>query len=281
MSGSNGFHPVINLNERQKCPKHPTKRKYTDGAEAGIAAQKRSKESKLDIVAYMCEACGHYHLTKNVGGDSVTLPDGKFTVGEFKQLAPSHPVFSGNPADEPPIVPGDHATRVKFTRRFLETNPEPTSEELCLALGGCTKDSLRKIMRELGYRNTRGRHARWVPGKSEAEERREAAEAAIEADVSRETSVDPEPDVEVRLRTDSEFHQPTVEDVRTPVDLSYDNDAPERPTTRWHGGRDEPWREARVIENVDRLRHMPLGDLLDTYAAAGMRLVLSLEDAHA
>ncbi|AWY06779.1 DNA binding protein [Microbacterium phage Quhwah] len=279
MSGSNGFHPVVNLTERQKCPKHPTKRKWSDGGEAGREAQRRSKESKLTIVPYMCEACGHYHLTKQSGGDSVILPEGKFTVGEFKAMAPDHPVFANNPADEPPIVPGDHATRVKFARRFLEDHPEPTSEQLCQAIGGCTKDTLRKIMRELGYRNTRGRHARWVPGKSEAEERREAAEAAIDSDVSRETSVDPEPDVDVHLRP--EFRQPNVDDLRTPVDLSYDNDAPETPTTRWHGGRDEPWREARVIENLDRIRHVALGDLIDTYAAAGMRLVLSLEDAHA
>ncbi|QDP43603.1 helix-turn-helix DNA binding domain protein [Microbacterium phage Tyrumbra] len=248
MSGSNGFHPVVNLKERVKCPAHPSKRKYTDGAEAGRAAQQRSKESGLDIVPYLCEACGHYHLTKKSGGDSVTLPEGKFTLGEFKALAPNHPVFSGSAEEEPPIVPGDHATRVKFARRLLESNPEPTSEELCLALGGCTKDSLRKIMRELGYRNTRGRFARWVK-----DDREEAPEPTPEPDVPRGTS----------------------------LDVEYDNDAPETPRTVWHGGREEPWREARLIENSERLRHVPLGDLIDTYAAAGLRLVLSLEDAHA
>ncbi|QGJ88922.1 helix-turn-helix DNA binding domain protein [Microbacterium phage Teamocil] len=260
MSGSNGLHPVVNLNERQKCPAHPSKRKYTDGAEAGRAAQKSSKDSGLDIVAYMCEACGHYHLTKSTGGDSVTLPDGKFTVGEFRALSPNHPVFSGNPAEEPPIVPGDHETRVKFARRFLEQNPEPTSEELCMALGGCTKDMLRKVMRDLGYRNTRGRFARWVKDDRPQPDETplDPADAFDAPDVSRETS----------------------SDERTPLDLSYDNDAPESPTV-WHGGRDVPWREARLIENAERLRHIPLGDLIDTYAAAGLRLVLSLEERDA
>ncbi|QGJ89480.1 DNA binding protein [Microbacterium phage Smarties] len=265
MSGPNGFHPVANLAERQKCPAHPTKRRWVDGAEAGRAAQERSKQSKMSIAAYMCEACGNYHLTKQVDGDSVTLPEGKFTIGEFKSMAPNHPVFANDPADEPPIVPGDHDTRLKFARRFLETNPEPTSEELCEAIGGCTKHTLRRVMKDLGYHNTRGRNARWVKGQSAGAIRQEEAEAA--ADVSRETSPepDPEPDVDVRLK----------------VDLAYDNDAPEEPATIWQGGRDIPWREARRIENLDRLRHVPLGDLIDTYAAAGLRLVLSLEDDHA
>ena len=232
MSGSNGIHPVVNLNERQKCPAHPTKRRWSDGAEAGRAAQERSKESKLTIVAYMCEACGYYHLTKNSGGDSATLPDGKFSVGEFRAMAPNHPVFANNPADEPPIVPGDHETRIRFARRFLEANPTPTSEQLCEAIGGCTKDTLRRVMKDLGYRNTRGRYAHWVK------------------------------------------NEPV--DDRTPLDTEYDNDAPEEPT-RWHGGRDIPWREARLVDNLDRLRHIALGDLIDTYSAAGLTLVLSLE----
>lgn len=250
MSGSNGLHPIVNLNEKQKCPAHPSKRKYSDGAEAGRAAQRSSKSAGMRIEPYLCEACGFYHLTKSTGGDTVQLPDGKFSVGEFKALAPNHPVFSGNPEEEPPIVPGDHETRVKFARRFLQSNPEPTSEELCLALGGCTKDILRKVMRELGYRNTRGRSARWVK------------------------NVDPPVQEGTSDATESE------PDTRTPLDLSYDNDEPEKPR-RWHGGTDIPWREARVVENTDRIRHLALGDLIDTYAAEGLRPVLSLEDADA
>lgn len=280
MSGSNGLHPVVNLNERQKCPAHPSKRKYTDGAEAGRAAQQRTKDTGIPIQAYLCEACGHYHLTKSTGGDSMTLPDGKFSVGEFKALAPNQPVFSGSPEEEPPIVPGDHETRVKFARRFLESNPEPTSEELCLALGGCTRDILRRVMKDLGYRNTRGRHARWVKGLSEGAQRRQQNEADIDVPVidraTGEPVDDPEPPVDVRLRP--HVSRETSSDERTPLDLSYDNDAPETPRTRWHGGRDEPWREARVIENLERLRHVALGDLIDTYRAAGFTLVLSLEE---
>uniref|UniRef100_A0AAU7J815 Helix-turn-helix DNA binding domain protein n=2 Tax=unclassified bacterial viruses TaxID=12333 RepID=A0AAU7J815_9VIRU len=251
MSGSNGLHPVVNLGQRQKCPKHPSKRKYTDGAEAGRAAQQRSKDTGLPIEAYMCEACGNYHLTRSTGGDSTILTDGKFSIGEFKSLAPHHPVFSENAADEPPIVPGDHETRVRFARRFLEANPTPTSEELCIALGGCTKTILRRVMTELGYRNTRGRYAHWVK---------------VDA-----VTADPEP-------ADEPDSDP--EDTRIPLDLSYDNDAPDD-DARWMGGRSVPWREVRPIENLERLRHIALGDLMDTYAAAGFRLTLTLESANA
>lgn len=259
MSGSNGLHPVVNLNERQKCPIHPSKRKYSDGAEAGRAAQQSSKNSGLDIAPYLCEGCGFYHLTKKVTGDTAQLPDGKFSIGEFKALAPNHPVFSGNPEEEPPIVPGDHATRVKFARRFLESNPEPTSEELCMALGGCTKDILRRVMRDLGYRNTRGRFARWVKD---------------------EPPVDDPIDVPVIDRETGEAVSEPEGD-RKPLDLSYDNDAPDRPAVHWIGGREVPWRVARLIEGTDRIRHVALGDLIDTYAAAGYRLVLHLEEADA
>ncbi|QGJ95287.1 DNA binding protein [Microbacterium phage Jayden] len=183
----------------------------------------------------MCDGCGNYHLTKASRGGNGPLPDGKFTVGSFESKAPNHPVFARTEPEEP-IIPGDHETRLRFAREFLITNPEPTSEQMCEAIGGCTKDTLRKVMKDLGYRNTRGRHARWVK------------------------------------------NEPA--DERTPLDLEYDNDAPEKPT-RWHGGRDIPWREARLVEGLDRLRHIALGDLIDTYAAAGLRLVLSLEDADA
>lgn len=257
MSGSNGLHPVVNLGERQKCPLHPTKRRYTDGAEAGREAQKRSKATKLPIEAYMCEGCGHYHLTKASRGGNGPLPDGKFTVGEFQSMTPNHPVFAGNPADEPPIVPGDHATRVKFAKRFIEENPTPTSEELCQAIGGCTKDTLRRVMKELGYRNTRGRYAHWV--KDDRAEPETVNSEDADDDVSRETSP----------------HEP-----RPALDLSYDNDAPERPEM-WQGGTWIPWRNVRAVENLDRLRHVPLGDLIDTYAAAGLTLTLTLEDSNA
>lgn len=256
MSGSNGLHPVINMQERQKCPLHPSKRKYSLVADAKAAAKKSAQSSGLDIAPYLCEGCGHYHLTKSTGGDTVQMPDGRFSVGEFKAMAPNHPVFSGNPAEEPPIVPGDHETRVRFARRFLEQNPEPTSEELCMALGGCTKDMLRKVMRDLGYRNTRGRHARWVK-----DDRETPIDVPVIDRATGEPVPDPEPDVEVRLRSKG------------------DSEEPAKPEVHWIGGREVPWKVARVIENTERIRHIAVGDLLDTYAAAGYRLVLHLEDA--
>lgn len=163
--GTNGIHPVENLSDRQKCPEHPTKRKFATGELARAEAERRTIAAGIPIDAYLCSGCGQYHLTKSVGGDSITLPEGKFSVGEFKAQAPSHPVFTNPPElEEPesPIVPGDFDTRLRFVRAYLEEHPEPTSIELCEYLGGCTKDSLRKVMTALGYRNTKGRTARWV-----------------------------------------------------------------------------------------------------------------------
>lgn len=268
MSGSNGLRPVENLAERRKCPLHPTKAKFSEAA-AIVEADLRSKRTKLNIEPYLCEGCGFWHLTKNSHG--TVGKGGKYSTGEFKAVAPNHPVFSGEPAevDETddeglPLVPGDFDTRVRFARAFLEENPEPTSEQMCAHLGGCTKDSLRKVMHHLGYHNTRGRTARWVKDEAPTDEPPMSA-----ADLLREQ----------RHRQGRELLEVEVDD-RTPLDLSYDNDAPET-SMRWHGGRDIQWREARVVENTDRIRHVALGDLLDTYAAAGFRLVLSLEVADA
>lgn len=213
MSGPNGLHSVANLNERRKCPKHPSKRKFYSADSAQAAAAERSKVSGLEIEPYLCDGCGHYHLTKSTGGSNTVLRDGKFSVGEFASVAsPRHPVFTDG--DAPP-VPGDHPSRVKFLREWLMTNPEPTTEEALAALGGCSKVALRMAMAEVGFSNTRGRRARWV--------RRVA-----------------EPD---------QAPEPTI---------------PETAPTR------------RIV-NVERIRHIPVGDLLDSYAAIGMSLVLVVD----
>lgn len=160
--GANGLSPIENLADRQKCPLHPSKRKFATTASAKKAAAERSKETGLDIGAYLCEGCGSYHLTRNTGGDSITLVEGKVTVGEYRPL--DHPAFGERPAlDDPSPIPGDHDTRVRFMRAWLAERPgaEPTSTEIREALA-CSNDTVRQTMRALGYRNTGGRTARWI-----------------------------------------------------------------------------------------------------------------------
>lgn len=245
-AGSNGLHPVANLQERQKCEAHPSKRKWCDGEEARAEARRRSREAKMEIGAYLCDSCGCYHLTKSTGGDSITLQDGKYTVGEFQSLAPDHPVFATAENPEPPIVPGDHETRVKFARRFLTDHPgiEPTTEQMCEALGGCTPGMLRKVMADLGYRNTRGRSARWVR--------------------------DEEPiDVPVTPRdTPAGFE---VFDRRTRSVLGVvEESTPEPDVSR------ETSEDLWVDVEHERIRHLAVGDLIDAYAAAGFSIRIQM-----
>jgi uncharacterized protein YlaI len=187
MSGTNGLTPVANLSERQKCPTHPSKRRYHTSEEADVAARKRARETRLPIEAYLCPDCGSYHLTKTNGGTNLRLQNGKLTVGEFKSLAPTHPVFSGTPEPEEPdpstlpLVPVGHDARVRVARRWLAERPEhePSTSEVSEVLGGATREAVRNVMRDLGYRNTNGRSARWV--KDEPAPEPERPQAAPEA----------------------------------------------------------------------------------------------------
>jgi hypothetical protein len=224
VSGSNGLHPVANLTERQKCPEHPTKMKYADGESARAEAARRSTK-RMPIAAYLCTGCGQYHLTKSVGGDSITLHDGKLTVGEFQ--SPDR-TAKAPPEPELPLVVANHNARVKVVRAYLLENPSPTSEELCAHLGGCTKSTLSKVMKELAYHNTRGRNAKWIPD-----------------------TVPPAIDVPV-------VHRASGKSVKAPVDIRPD----QRPRT----------------VDLNRIHHVAIGDLVESYAAAGFRLVLTLED---
>ena len=246
--GGNGLNPLVNLEERRKCPLHPTKARFSE-SEAEAEGKKRSKATKLTIEPYLCPGCGYWHLTKNSFG--TPGKGGKYTVGEFQ--SPNHPVFANAPQDEIetddeglPIVPGDFDTRVRFAMALLEENPEPTSDELCEAMGGCTKGSLRKVMLHLGYRNTRGRNARWVKGRSAADllrEKNEQEAAAIDVPViDRSTGQPvPEPDVPVTLRADYA----------------------------------SPWTDL----DPARIGHVAIGDLIATYAAAGLDVRIQIGHA--
>ncbi|QHB37060.1 helix-turn-helix DNA binding domain protein [Microbacterium phage Matzah] len=166
--GSNGLRPIENLSERQRCPEAPTKRKFTTTEEAWTEARKRTAESSIDIAPYACAGCGMYHLTKKVtGSDTLTRQDGgKVVTGALRRKS-KHPVHAPAimrqtlPEPEADPVPGNHDARIKFVTALLEHNPEPTTADVQAALD-CSKGTASKVMVEMGYRNTKGRHAHWI-----------------------------------------------------------------------------------------------------------------------
>lgn len=164
-AGSNGLTPIENLDQRRKCPINPTKARFTERA-AHAEARARAERTGLPIEPYLCEGCGFWHLTKSSRG-TARLKRGKYTTGDLRVLAPTHPVFSGaDMPDDSPAIPGNRLARLRVLSRWLEANADvtPTSAELTELLGGTlSRDTLRSLMRELGYRNTGGRSARWVP----------------------------------------------------------------------------------------------------------------------
>jgi hypothetical protein len=166
--GSNGLPAIANLAERQKCPDAPTKRKFTTTEEAWTEARKRSQDAGLDIAPYACPGCGGYHLTKKVtGSDTLTRQEGGRVVTGALRRKSKHPVHAPAvirqtlPEPEADPVPGNHDARIKFVNALLEHNPEPTTADVQAALD-CSKETARKVMTEIGYRNTKGRHAHWV-----------------------------------------------------------------------------------------------------------------------
>ena len=259
--GSNGLPVVQNLNDRLKCPAHPTKRRWVDGDLTREEAERRTRSLNkrgVKIEAYLCDSCGNYHLTKSTGGQNVILPDGQYTVGEFQSRVPDERVLPTPEDPEPPIVPGDFDTRLRFARRYLEQNPEPTSEEMCEALGGCTRDSLRKVMQALGYRNTRGRSARWV--------KIATSDGRTKDDVSRETS------------ESDDIHVPVIDRATgKPVELDPSQAFDAGPAPHWEA---KPQAGAPLWIDLDltRIQHLAVGDLVNAYAAAGFNVRIQIGD---
>lgn len=173
MSGPNGLRPIEVLADRQKCAESPTKKKFATADEAWTEARSRTAQSGIDIAPYSCSSCGSIHLTKRVTGSDVLTrqPDGKIVTGAQRRAGRNHPVFATPPArvplpepesSEPPIA-GNKEARLKVLRSWLSDGKEPSTEQVAAVLGGNpARDTMRALMRELGYENTKGRSARWV-----------------------------------------------------------------------------------------------------------------------
>lgn len=227
--GSNGTHPIATLGDRQRCPEAPTKRKYRTTDEAWAAARERTAETKMAIAPYACPGCGYFHLTKKATGSDVLTRqgDGSVVTGSQRKHAENHPVYHEAPQrvllpepEEDP-VPGNRDARLKVARDYLATCSATaitaTTDDLMNVLD-CSVVTVRSVMAEIGYRNTRGRYAHWVP---------------------------------------IEGKQP---------ELSNEDDA-----------RIDNMREKWTDITTDRVQHIAIGDLIASYAAAGIRVRVQIE----
>lgn len=124
----------------------------------------------MEIVPYACPGCGYYHLTKKADGSDVLQRDKGAVV--VTRSTPTHPVFAPipervelprEPEEEPPVIPANREARARVLRKWLAANPgiEPTTIEVSAILG-VKHGSIAQYMEPMGYRNTKGRSARWV-----------------------------------------------------------------------------------------------------------------------
>lgn len=167
--GSNGLDPVAQWNARQKCPDAPTKKRYTTSEEAWEAARIRTKETGIEIAAYLCPGCGGSHLTKKVDGSDIAVmaPVGVTTGSLRKSFAQgfSQPVERVEVISDAPIIPGNKAAREAALDAYLDGKDEVRSSELVEVMGISAYSAIGVYMRERGWTTTRGRHAKWTrPG---------------------------------------------------------------------------------------------------------------------
>ena len=170
--GPNGLDPRDQLAEKAKCPLSPTKRKYLHSEEAWDAAHHRSAESGLEIVAYACPGCGHFHLSRKAKGSDVVVkaPVG-ISTGALRKNAAALSAFNGAinalterkelPPEGPP-VPSNVAARRKVLMNFLEGKDEVSTDDVARVLQA-SRHTVWKYMNELGWKSSRGPGAMWRP----------------------------------------------------------------------------------------------------------------------
>lgn len=230
MTGSNGNTPHQNLAhirgkplyaepaslERSKCETHPTKRAWPDPMEAIREAEARSEAAKMAIVAYKCDSCHQFHLCKRANARPGSLVERPEAERKWE-------VFTKPTA-------GNADAKRKILRSFLAERTEANAVEI-MELLSIGRASVGGYMRELGWHNTRGPHAKWVPTKT----------------------------------------APPAVTVKSPRHLTAVDESMSRHPAAAVAG----WRPMRTL---DRVRHMPIGDLLDTLEAAGLEVRLQVRE---
>jgi len=149
------------------------------------------------------------------------------------------------PERELSVVLGNKEARIKALAGLLNGRTEVTSAEIEDFLGVGIK-TYGPMMRTLKWYNTRGRHARWVPNPTPA---------TVEV---RSTGVPPNFEVfKGKGMTKRNLH-------------ALDDSASRHPAAAQAG-----W---RPMTKLDSIRHMPLGDLIDTLHAAGMEIRIQVRE---
>ena len=163
--GTNGIDPRDQLIERSKCQASPTKRKYQSSEEAWEAAKYRTAESGIEIIAYACPSCGHFHLSKKVKGSDVVVkaPVG-ITTGALRKNTPQIEISDFTPRrelpPEGPIVPANPDARRRVLSDYL-TDKEAVSSDEIIHLLSCSRHSAAKYLSEIGWKAERGPGAKW------------------------------------------------------------------------------------------------------------------------
>jgi Ni/Co efflux regulator RcnB len=174
MTGTNGLAPIEQLNERQKCPDAPTKRKYRNQDAAWKAAHEATEKNGVLIAPYACPGCGAYHLTRKVdGSDVLTRQDGPIVLtGAQRRKMAKHPAAAPVPArvtlpePETPLVAGNRDARRKMLLGWLADNPTPATHEVRAFLN-VTGPTVRTDMLAVGW--TQERRGHWTRGTTEPE----------------------------------------------------------------------------------------------------------------
>lgn len=143
-------------------------------------------------------------------------------------------VFTAKPANPEAIR--------KMLGQYLEGRTEVTSAEVCEALG-LTQSTVAKYMLERRWFNSKGRHAKWRPEVTTVIE--EPVEEP-QAKVTPLPMVTPLQVIKARQFADEEASRS-----RHPASL------------------DAGW---MPLADFERLRHIPLGDIIDTLAVAGIQI---------
>lgn len=146
---------------------------------------------------------------------------------------------------ELPAIPGNTDAKQKALDEYLAGRTSATTEELLAVIGVGHSKSLTRYMAGRPWHNTRGRNARWVPDADQS-----TAPAGFEI-------------FDRKTRQLKPVDKPV--DV-TPIDLA---------KRRHPSSQDVGW---RPMTRIDPIRHMPLGDLLDTLLAAGMEVRIQVRE---
>lgn len=272
--GTNGLHPLEVYSTRQKCKTHPSKRQFQTSEEATRMAIDRSKAAKMPIVAYACDDCGYFHLTSRPSNDKVvTKEGGVISTRAIERRTPADvaplvarlelPDAENDEVDPEtlPLVYGNKGARVKALAAFVEGKDRVTTTELVEEIG-VGRQIISEYMKSLGWKVHAGRFAHWyLPKESQVE----VEAVVVEPDVPVEEPVVEEPRIKLSLVTPE-----AAEKAQAFADQELKASVRRHPAAQVAG-----W---RPMENLDRLRHIPLGDLLDTLQVAGLEVRIQVRE---